>query len=188
MSKPYVTCFNSMIKKLSSKVVYKNKWMKVREDGVEFENGVKGVYGVVEKPDFSLIVPFDEGKLYMVRQYRYPVQNSYWEFPQGGNEENPNIDPKRLALDELEEETGLIANKIKHLGFLHVAYGYSSQGCNIFLANDFSKGQQKLEDGEQGLEIERFSVEEFEEMIKSGEIRGASTVSAYGLLKVQQLL
>jgi 8-oxo-dGTP pyrophosphatase MutT (NUDIX family) len=177
-----------MIKKLSSKIVYKNRWMTVKEDEVEFENGVKSIYGVVDKPDFSLVVPFEEGKFYMVKQYRYPVQNSYWEFPQGSNEENPDIDPKRLALDELEEETGLIAKKIKHLGFLHGAYGYSPQGCNIFLASDFSKGQQKLEDGEQGLEVKRFSIAEFEKMIKSGEIRGSNTVSAYGLLKVKQIL
>ena len=91
-------------------------------------------------------------------------------------------------MDELEEETGLIAKKIKHIGFLHGAYGYSSQGCNIFLASDFSEGQQQLEDGEQGLKVGRFSVEEFEEMINNGEIRGSNTVGAFGLLKVQRIL
>lgn len=177
-----------MIKKLSSKIVYKNRWMTVREDEVEFKNGVKSIYGVVEKPDFSLIVPFNENKFYMVRQYRYPVQNSFWEFPQGSNEEKPDIDPRELALDELEEEVGLVAKKIKHIGFLYGTYGYSSQGFNVFLASDFSEGKQQLEDGEQGLEVGHFSVKDFERMIKNREIRDAHTVSAYGLLKVQRIL
>jgi ADP-ribose pyrophosphatase len=177
-----------MIKKLSSKIVYKNKWMIVREDDIEFANGVKSIYGVIEKPHFSLVAPFDGSGFYMIRQYRYPIENSYWEFPQGTNEENPNMDPKELALDELEEETGLIAKEIKHIGFLYGAYGYSSQGYNVFLANDFSKGKQKLEDGEQGLEVGHFSVAEFEKMVKKGEIQDAHTVSAYGLLRIEGVL
>lgn len=52
-----------MIKQLSTKTVYENKWMKVREDNVEFSNGSRGIYGVVEKPDFAMVIPFDLKKM-----------------------------------------------------------------------------------------------------------------------------
>lgn len=145
-----------MIKQLSTKTVYENKWMKVREDQVEFSNRSKGIYGVVEKPDFAMIIPFEKKGFHLVKQYRYPVQGSYWEFPQGSYEENPNVDPAELAKGELKEETGLEAGKIKKIGYLYEAYGFSNQGFHIFLAEDFQKGEQKLQDSEQGMETAFF--------------------------------
>lgn len=180
--------FLKMIKQLSSKKVYENKWMKVREDEVEFQNGVKGVYGVVEKPDFALIVPFEKGSFYLVRLYRYPVKGVFWEFPQGAHEEDPDIDPAELAAKELEEETGLAANKIESIGYLCEAYGYSNQGFHIFLAQGLKRGKQKLELGEQDIVVERFTVKQFERMVGEGDIRDVSTVSAYGLLKMQKVV
>jgi 8-oxo-dGTP pyrophosphatase MutT (NUDIX family) len=177
-----------MIKKLTSRIVYENKWIKVREDNTELADGSKGVYGVVEKLDFALIIPFTGKHFYLVHQYRYPVEESFWEFPQGSHEQNPNIDPKELALRELQEETGLIAKKIKPIGYLYAAYGMSNQGFHIFLAEEFTEGKQQLETTEQGLKVEKFSVSDFEKMIQNGEIKDAPTVSAYGLLKIQGVL
>ena len=119
-----------------------------------------------------------------MHQYRYPVQDSFWEFPQGAYEENPEIEPVELALQELQEETGLIARKMTHLGYLYEAYGFSSQGFHVFLAEDFTQGKQQLEKGEQGLQVQKFSVKDFEKMIQNGEIKDAPTVSAYALLKL----
>lgn len=174
-----------MIKQLSTKTVYKNKWMKVREDDVEFPNGSKGIYGVVEKPDFVMVVPYENNGFYLVKQFRYPVGKSYWEFPQGSYENNPNIDPIELAKGELEEETGLIAGKIKKIGYLYLAYGYCNQGFHIFLVENFEKREQKLEESEQGMEMSFFTVIQFEQMIAKGEIMDAPSISAYGLLKSQ---
>lgn len=128
-----------MIKQLSTKTVYENKWMKVREDEVEFSNGGKGIYGVVEKPDFAMVIPLDKDGFHLVKQYRYPVGKSYWEFPQGSYEENPVIDPTELAKHELQEETGLLATKITKVGYLYEAYGYCNQGFHIFFSREFYK-------------------------------------------------
>lgn len=177
-----------MIKKLSSRIVYENKWMKVREDDVEFKGGSKGIYGVVEKPDFALIVPMVGQYFYLVHQYRYTVSQSYWEFPQGAYEENPDIDPTKLALQELEEETGLVAKKIRKIGYLYAAYGMINQGFHIFLAEEFEQKEQKLEAAEEGMIVEKFSISDFEEMVQQGKITDAPTVSAYGLLKIQGIV
>lgn len=178
----------SVIKQLSSKTIYENKWMKVREDGVEFPNGSKGIFGVVEKPDFAMVVPFEDGGFHLVKQYRYPVGKSFWEFPQGSYEERPEIDPVELAKGELKEETGLEARSIKKIGYLYEAYGYCNQAFHVFLAEDFQKGEQQLQESEQGMETAFFTIKQFEEMIINGDICDAPSISAYGLLKVQRMI
>jgi 8-oxo-dGTP pyrophosphatase MutT (NUDIX family) len=176
-----------MIKKIASRIVYENKWMKVREDDTELPSGQKGIYGVVEKPDFALIIPLVDGHFFLVHQYRYPVENYFWEFPQGSYEDNPNIKPEELAVKELEEETGLVAKRIKQIGHLYEAYGFSNQGFHIFLAEEFTQGNQQLEISEQGLRVEKFSIKDFEKMIQKGEIKDGPSVSAYALLKIQKM-
>jgi ADP-ribose pyrophosphatase len=177
-----------MIKQLSTKIVYENKWMKLREDSVEFLNGSKGIYSVVEKADFAMVIPFEKNGFHLVKQFRYPVGKSFWEFPQGSYEDNPEADPAELAKGELKEETGLTAAKMKKIGYLYEAYGYSNQAFHIFLAEDFEKGEQQLQAGEQGMETAFFTVAEFEQMISSGEIADAPSISAYGLLKAQKII
>ncbi len=66
-----------MIKKVSSKIVYKNKWMNVCEDKVVFPNGEKGIYSVVDKASFALIIPMYENGFQLVNQYRYSVSARY---------------------------------------------------------------------------------------------------------------
>lgn len=162
--------------------------MKVREDEVEFPNGTKGIYGVIDKPDFALIVPLVDHSFYLVRSYRYPVEGSFWEFPQGSYEDDPNIDPKELALNESKEETGLLAKQIEKIGYQYEAYGFSSQGFHIFLARDFEQKERNLEATEEGMEVKRFSIAEFEQLVRDGEVRDAPTISAYGLLKMEKVL
>ena len=177
-----------MIKQLSSKIVYENKWMKVREDGVQFVNGSKGIFGVVEKPDFTMVIPFDGNGFHLVKQYRYPVGKSFWEFPQGSYEVKPAVDPAELAKGELKEETGLLAKKIKKIGYLYEAYGYCNQAFHIFLAEDLEVGDQDLEESEQDMKTSYFTIFQFEEMISKGDVTDAPSISAYGLLKAQRII
>lgn len=177
-----------MIKHISSKVVYQNNWMKVREDQVTFENGSPGIYGVVEKPDFVLIIPYQDNKLHLVRQFRYPVQGSYWEFPQGSYESDPNIDVPDLVRRELKEETGLTAATFQQLGHLFEAYGFSNQGFYIFLATDLTQGETALEISEVGMEQLDVTFAEFETMVQKGEIKDAPTIAAYSLLNISGAL
>jgi len=123
-----------------------------------------------------------------MRQYRYPVQKSYWEFPQGMYEANPKIDPTELAKQELREETGLIAGSLKEIGFLHEAYGYSNQGFHIFLASELEMYEADREQTEQDMETKRVTFTEFSKLIANGEITDAPTVSAFGLLKIKGLI
>jgi ADP-ribose pyrophosphatase len=74
--------------------------MQVREDTIRRRDGSDDLYGVVEKPDFVVIVPLNGGHLHLVQQFRYPVGARYWELPQGSWGEAPDANP-------LEQASGL---------------------------------------------------------------------------------
>ncbi len=71
------------IKTTDSRVVYENRWMRVREDAVTRRDSSQGIYGVVEKAGFVTIAVVDAGRVHLVQQYRYLVRGRYWELPQG---------------------------------------------------------------------------------------------------------
>ena len=173
------------IKTLSSKIVYENKWMRVREDKIQRASGAEGIFGVIEKPDFVVIIPIAGGHIHLVEQYRYPVQQRYWELPQGSWENKPNADPAAIAAGELREETGLLAGKMQYVGHQYLAYGYSNQGYHIYLATELQQLGNALDQEEEGLITKSFTLELFEAMIIAGEIKDATSVNAYNLARLK---
>ena len=169
---------------IGSRTVYENRWMTVREDRIERDDGSAGIYGVVDKPDFALVIPFDGDAFYLVEQYRYPVGARFREFPQGSWEKVAGADPEALARGELEEETGLRAGSMKHLGHLYEAYGYSTQGFDVYLATELEQGLHTASAEEQDMRVDRIRVADFEQLVRGGEIKDAPTVAAYGLLRL----
>lgn len=173
------------IEQLSTKTVYQNRWMTVREDAVRFSNGHEGIYGVVEKPDFVLIVPIhSDGRIQLVQQFRYPVGARYWELPQGSWETEPGADPVEIARGELEEETGFRAERMEPIGHLFEAYGFSNQGFHIYLATDLQRGKLKRDVEEQGMETAAFSLDQTVEMINAGSLKDAPSIAALGILRL----
>jgi 8-oxo-dGTP pyrophosphatase MutT (NUDIX family) len=171
-----------------SRVVYENKWMKIREDQIRRRDGSLGIYGVVDKTDFVIIVPVQGDIVHLVQQYRYPIGRRQWEFPQGSWESKPDADPLTLARGELEEETGLLAGDIQEVGHLYPLYGTVSQSYRIFLATDLEPGRRKLELEEQDLVTKGFSLAEFETMILNGTIQDAGTVASFGMLRLKRMI
>lgn len=172
----------------SSRIAYRNRWMEVREDEFTREDNSQGLYAVISKPDYAVIVPLEEGYIYLVEQYRYPVAGRYWELPQGSWESDPDMAPEDLARAELKEETGLAADNLEHVGHLFQAYGYSNQGFNVFLATGLAEGEQDLDPEEHGLISRAFSFSEIKVMIAHGEIKDATTLSVLGLMMINGLI
>jgi len=171
-----------MITQLTSRVVYENRWMRVREDDVQFPNGAKGIYGVVEKPNFVVVIPrHEDGRFELVEQYRYPVQGRFWEFPQGAWETRPDAELVDVAHGELAEETGLRAGQMTSLGRLHQGSGFSTQEYEVFLATELTRGKVARDAEEQDMQTGTFSFAETKSMIASGQIRDQSALAALGL-------
>lgn len=174
-----------MIRRLASRTVYENRWMRVREDDIERADGSRGVFGVVEKPDFALIIPKDDGGLWLVEQFRYPVGQRLWEFPQGSWEGDSSVEPGELARAELEEETGLRAGALRHLGHLYEAYGYSTQGFDVWLATDLTLGEVRRTAEEQDMRTRRVADDEWVAMVRAGAVKDGPSLAAYGLLLLE---
>jgi len=172
----------------SSKVVYRNRWMTVREDSIVHPNGKPGIYGVVEKADFACIAAVQAGRIRLVEQYRYPIGARFWELPQGSWEDEPDADPLMLARAELREETGLTARTMTHVARMYEAYGYSTQAFNLFLATDLTQGETELDVEEQGLVSRAFDIAEVQRMIVEGVIVDVTTVAAFGMLRLKGLV
>ncbi len=165
---------------LSSREVYRNRWLRLREDQILRSNGKQGIYSVVDKDECAIILPLDQGRIWLVEQFRYTIQERALELPQGGWEMEV-VDPEELARGELKEETGLHAAEMTHLGFLWIAYGFARQKQHVFLARGLTQAEHDRDDEEHDLVIHTISVVEFEQMLVDGVIHDASTVAAWGL-------
>src|SRR3712207_5673934 len=119
------------VQTLSSRQVYANRWMSVREDAIRRSDGTESIYAVVDKPTYALVIPRDGDRLHLVEQFRYPVGHRRWEFPMGTAPERADVDPAALAERELQEETGLVAGRMERIGSLEVAPGMSSQRGHV---------------------------------------------------------
>ncbi|MCR5217729.1 NUDIX hydrolase [Treponema sp.] len=175
------------VKQLTHELKYENRWMKVYEDKIERSGGKEGLYGVVEKGEFALIVPFDGKNLYLVEQYRYPLKVNTLEFPQGMLEAKDS-DIKENALRELKEETGLTAASIQKVGTFFTAVGFSDQTGHVFIATDLTKGQPHLDEEESDLKVRTITPGDFETLVRTNIIKDSGTLSAYGILKAKGLL
>lgn len=175
------------IRTISSREVYRNPWTSVREDVIERSNGVRGIYGVMDKDPACIVIPLEHAAdgdyLWLVRQFRYTVQGTFFEFPQGGWE-MAEIDPEELARGELQEETGLTADRMVHLADLQIAYGAMNQRHHIFFAEGLTTGKANPDPEETDITVHRVRVEEFEAMLLDGRVVDNCTASAWGVYLV----
>ncbi|MBB2501918.1 NUDIX domain-containing protein [Amycolatopsis echigonensis] len=174
------------IQRVATREVYRNNWMTVREDAIRRADGSDGIYGVVDKPTYALVVPLDGDRLHLVEQFRYPLGMRRWEFPQGTAPDLAETPPAELARRELREETGLRASEFTELGMLDVAPGLASQRGHVYLATGLTEGEPERELEEQDMRTAWFSRTEVEKMISTGEISDAQSVAAYTLLLLHE--
>jgi ADP-ribose pyrophosphatase len=165
---------------LSSREIYRNRWMRLREDEILRSNGQKGLYGVVEKDPCALIIPIDQGNVWLVEQFRYTIQERAIELPQGGWEREIE-NPEELARGELKEELGFDAEEMIYLGPMWVAYGYARQEQHVFLARGLTHSGKKPDAEEHDLITRSMPVEEFEELMRTGVVRDVCTLAGWAL-------
>lgn len=171
---------------LGSEDVYTNPWMTLREDTVRRDDGTAGVYAVVDKPTYALVVPLDGDRLHLVEQHRYPLGARRWEFPQGTAPGRQDLDGELLAARELREETGLVAADLVHLGTLDVAPGLTSQRGQVYLATGLTAGPTAREPEEQDMVSAWWTRTRFEDAVRTGTITDSQSIAAYGMLLLHE--
>jgi 8-oxo-dGTP pyrophosphatase MutT (NUDIX family) len=172
----------NQIQRVATREVYRNDWLTLREDDIRRPDGSPGVYAVVDKPTYALVIPQAEDRVHLVEQFRYPLGMRRWEFPQGTAPDQEHLDPVELAHRELREETGLRAASMERLGTLDVAPGMSSQRGWVFLATGITAGEHDREHEEQDMHSAWFTRAQMEQMMRDGDITDAQSIAAWALL------
>src|SRR3989344_2211569 len=173
---------NSPWKKLTSKVVYENKWLVVREDQVLRPDGQPGIYGYVDvHPSVVIIAQDADKKIFLIGQHRYTIDKYSWEFPAGGSEgKNLLLAAKR----ELEEEIGKKAKYWRKIGELEPLKGYSNEIMAIFFATELEDGLTLATEGDEEIsEVKKVTVAQFQQMIAQGQITDGQTIAAFVLVQ-----
>ena len=159
---------------LSSREVYRNPWLSMREDQILRSNGKPGIYSVVDKEDCAIIIPLDldrqPGVVWLVEQFRYTIQQRCLELPQGGWEMG-DVDPEELARGELKEELGFHAAQMIYLGMVWIAYGFTNQKQHVFLATGLTSTEKDPDPEEHDLVVHSVPIPEFEQMMLDGTIQ-----------------
>src|SRR3954469_10454223 len=169
---------------MSSREVYRSPWIRVREDAVEHADGSRGVYGVVEKPHFALVLPFERDGFWVVEEFRHPLGRRVPGFPQGTWSHGSEGTPEELARAELAEETGLRAGTLRRLGHLDLAPGLMTQGFDVWLATDLSAGPTAREATEADMRSAFVTRAELHAMIADGRFTDSPSLAAYSLLRL----
>lgn len=154
--------------------VYTGKLLRVQRDRVRLPDGKETVREYIRHPGAVAIVAlFDDGRVLLERQFRYPLRREFIEIPAGKLDHGETH--LETAKRELLEETGYVAADWKRLGLIHNAIGYSDEGIELWLAKGLERRGQKLEPGE-FLEVLTLPLADAQGMIRDGRITDVKTI------------
>ncbi len=162
-------------KTLKENLLYQGKILDLYRNEVLLPGGKEGIREVVRHPGGACVLYVKDGKVALVRQFRYPYGEELLEIPAGKLKRGE--DPRLAAARELEEETGVLSEDLTLLFTLYPSPGYSDEKIYVFEAEQGREGEQHLDEDE-FLSVCYLPVEEAVSMIASGGIRDAKTIAA----------
>lgn len=173
---------NFKVKK--SDIVFKGFVFDIKVDQIEYNSGNEGVREVILHNGGAVVLPVTEdGKIVLVKQYRYPFDEIMYELPAGKLEKNE--DPKECATRELTEETGYSSEKVSFLGKIYTSPGFCDEILYIYLAEELVAGDHNREEGEDGMEVFELTIAEVDKMVAEGKIVDAKTLSGLYYYKIR---
>ncbi|HSB80610.1 MAG TPA: NUDIX hydrolase [Candidatus Methylomirabilis sp.] len=163
-------------KALSTKPIYRNKWLSLREDLVELPDGRTTIYGVVTCGDCVGILPFlDPQTVLLIRQYRYVARRVTWEMPTGGVHAGESIEA--AAQRELAEETGYQARRLVRVSTYNTSKSVMDETAHLFIGEGLTRSALAPDDTE-FIEVRPFPFAEALRMVLSGEVVDCMTIIA----------
>jgi ADP-ribose pyrophosphatase len=169
---------------VSSEKVYNGTFLDVRKDIVNLPDGNTSTREWINHPGAACVIPImADGKIALIKQYRYPVQSIMIELPAGKLDigEKPEVCANR----ELEEEIGYVANKLTFVTKIHPAIGFANEEMWIFLAEKLVISQKNT-DHDEFVELMPTSIEDAIHMVWNGTITDVKTI--IGILWAERLL
>ena len=162
--------------RIDGEAVYDGALLHVRRDRVRLPDGAQATREYVVHPGAVLVVPvLDDGRLVVERQFRYPLQRVFLEFPAG--KIDPGEAPEATARREMIEETGYAVERLVPLAVLHPVISCSTEAIRCYVGEGLRAVGAALDAGEY-LEVEAISVDALCEALDRGEISDAKTMTA----------
>jgi len=163
-------------RRTSTRPVYDNQWISVREDVVELPDGRRTLYGVVQCSECVGILPFvDRDTVLLVGQYRYVADDFFWEIPTGG--QHAGETPAEAAQRELAEEAGCEAGRLVDLGNFHTSKSILREVAHLYVAHELRPASRPA-DPTEFIERRAFPFAEVVAMVERGEIKDAMSIIA----------
>lgn len=176
---------SSPFQTLADRIVWSSDWYRIREDQVRFPNGELGVYNVVEHPGSTFVVPVTrDGRIVLLYQYRYTVDDWCWEIPAGALQKDKAAEES--AREELRQEVGGRATSFDYIGSFYASNGISNEVAQVFIATGVRLGRPALEPAEV-IEVHPKPIAEVLRMAHANEISDGPSALAI-LLCEQRLL
>jgi ADP-ribose pyrophosphatase len=158
---------------LSTETIYKGKVIDLVEDEIRQDEITYKREIVVHKGSAVIIPIFADDTVALVRQYRHAAKKFLLEIPAGTLIKGE--DPRIGAIRELEEEIGVVADRIEKLSEFYVSPGFLTEKMHLYMASGLTETSQRLEEDEI-LSVERYSFDKAADLIRSGEIQDAKTI------------
>lgn len=169
---------------ISSEVVHENPWFALRRDEYRLPSGKVRDYHYVRSTGSVFVVPvLEDGRLVLVKQYRYLNQRISIEFPGGGV--GRNREPLDAALAELAEEAG-VTGALKKLGQFNPCNGLIDEICTVYLATELERTDAGEPDEAEEIEVVYATPSELESWIRDGVVWDGMTLAAFSLYRIHQ--
>jgi ADP-ribose pyrophosphatase len=161
---------------LTTRPIYQNQWLSLREDLVEMPDGRTTIYGVVTTGDSVGVLPFlDPDTVLLIRQYRYVARRVTWEMPTGGVHAGETLET--AAQRELGEEIGYQADRLVHVSTYHTSKSVMDETAHLFRAEGLRRAPRPPDETE-FIDVQPFPFAEALRMVLAGEILDSMTIVA----------
>ena len=164
-----------MEKTITTRLLHQGRSFSFKTDEVELPNGKTTIRDIVDHPGVVAIVPIlDDGRIVLVKQYRYAAGKELLEIPAGTLEKGEA--PDTCARRELKEETGYTAGSMKKMLSMYMSPGYSNEVIHLYLATELKAGKQGTEEDE-SITLEPYGPDELLGMMEKNVIEDAKTIA-----------